>query len=280
MDKLAKAPPVEPSGIKSKQLVNFHFEVRELSKKQKLRERMFVEQASKLLDENWRLHSTERPDFIISTQVEEFGLEVTECHAGKYSKKKGSQAVREEVTRDRELQNIKQKCISIYPHIKNWRFQYVSNTGTIPEDEIIQSIKTINQDNSENSETIDIIGILKKSGLPNKLGTLFISKGYGDEWIYVNDMCGWVHPSADNFQKCIDTKAKKISDYKGKIEDIRLLVVADALMNSGKASLPHDFFPNIHGFHKVYYLYNPMWITEFPSGITKSVDSRFPTRVY
>ncbi|MBV1838464.1 hypothetical protein KUA11_14765 [Acetobacter estunensis] len=234
---------------------------------------MFVDHASKLLGEDWLLHPIESPDFIVSNLSEKFGLEVTECHVGKYSKK-GSHAVREEIRRHQELQRIREKCISLYPYIGEWRLQYVSDGGKISEEGIIYAIKNIDINNSEVFETVDILGTLKKSGLPYKIGTIFISKGYGDEWLYVNDMCGFVHPSADNFQRCVDTKAQKIAEYKKEINNVRLLVVADALMNSGKASLPHDFIPHIHEFYKVYYLYYPMWIKEFPSGITKPVDRR------
>lgn len=246
---------------------------------QKIREKMFCERASCLLNEKWQIEKEEEsPDFIISDSAGSFGVEITECHIGEYSQK-GSQVIREEQERKKTLEKIREKCVIIFPYIAEWRIIYQSRNKNISEKAIIDALKKIDQNNKEIFETIPLYEKLKNSGLYYEFGAILVSKGYGGEWEYTDDMSGPVLSGADNFQRCINAKAKKIDSYRKKTSNIRLLVVADALMNSGKASLPEGFRPDICGFDEVYYLYFPIWISVFPSDHTYSCDIRFPTRL-
>ena len=84
---------------------------------------------------------------------------------------------------------------------------------------------------------------------------------YGNLVQIVDDMVGFVDQRPQKMiQNIIDKKDNKISDYrKNAGEDIRLLLVAEPRLNSGKMILPEENPSKIDckGFNKVYFLSSP-----------------------
>ncbi len=77
---------------------------------------------------------------------------------------------------------------------------------------------------------------------------------------------GWVNRNpADRITKEIEKKSGKLPRYKKctGLDDIRLLVVANRIMNSGKLSLQKHPALDLRGFHVVYFLSYPESVTVF-----------------
>jgi len=225
---------------------------------------MFAEQASRLLEERWKIKDFERPDFIIEGPQSKFGLEVTENFIGSVTKK-GSFLARGEADRNRKLQNLKKKCLEKFPYVAGWSVNYVSLNGDISERGMFDWLATHSYGDSIPESSIELFDFLPRSRIRQLVARIYISDGYSTDWHYVNDTCGWVHVANENFQTRIDEKAIQVPTYKKVISDIRLLVVADALQNSQKASITPEFIPEFRGFNTIYYLYNPVWIRKFSS---------------
>jgi len=79
----------------------------------------------------------------------------------------------------------------------------------------------------------------------------------------MSDRTGWVDNkrSKNIIQKAIKEKSEKINKYQSeaKLNDIRLLIVANRRYDSGKLELKNDDFrPDLHGFRSVYFFPYPL----------------------
>jgi hypothetical protein len=75
----------------------------------------------------------------------------------------------------------------------------------------------------------------------------------------VNDRVGWVdHNPRKIIADAIKKKAKKLTEYQHAAgSDIRLLLVADRIQNSGKLLLEERAAFDFHGFQTVYFFPHP-----------------------
>ena len=94
-----------------------------------------------------------------------------------------------------------------------------------------------------------------------------VTRALRPNWFRVNDRAGWVdHEPELRIDNAIAEKAKKLPSYKENtgLDDIRLLIVANRIMNSGKLSL--DKLPNLdkRGFRIVYFFPYPEPVVLLP----------------
>ena len=95
---------------------------------------------------------------------------------------------------------------------------------------------------------------------------MHVTRALQANWFSVNDRAGSVDPNpVDRITKAIEDKAKKLPRYKEctGLDDIRLLVVANRIMNSGKLSLEECPELDFRGFQVVYFLSYPAPVTVF-----------------
>ena len=95
--------------------------------------------------------------------------------------------------------------------------------------------------------------IEKRPGLEAGL-KLFVTKSLRSNWFSVNDQVGWVMRNPKSIIATeIEKKSKNLPQYKAVAgDDIRLLLVADRIKNSGKiAPQPEGAF-EFRGFKAVY----------------------------
>jgi hypothetical protein len=219
----------------------------------KKKERIFVEEAARLLGKPWILGADqEHPDFIVTDGKRQFGLEVCEIfigpqdHSGSAMKKKESSV---------------QRCINALQR------EYEANVD-VPL--IVKFVGNAEAMGAENLATV--VPALVAQDLPSKpTGYRFVydtslvcpmrsklrvhvTKALRPDWYSVNYRVGFVDRNPkDIIAIAIEKKAKELKRYKETAGlDIRLLLVADAIHNSGKLRLRDPGAFDLHGFQAVY----------------------------
>src|SRR5262249_16198329 len=98
-----------------------------------------------------------------------------------------------------------------------------------------------------------------------------VTKALLPDWFSVNDRVGWVH--RDPIEKITDAiKAKSAHLQKHREatgQDVRLLLVANLINNSGKLRLEQSLALDLRGFRAVY-------LFCYPDGVTVFEDATFP----
>lgn len=223
--------------------------------RQKEYERYYAQQAASKLKESWSLRDHETPDFMVTTPTGIFGLEVVECHIGTKSKRKGSRQRAFERENDRWLKSIREAVetkLSVPLTV-----QYIGPASQEARDDILASIA------EEMLETKERLYSFERRV---RGGKLFVTVGVHPVWTFIQNQVGWVSRDGAFLQREIDAKAAKLDAYRVHARDVRLLVLADRIYNSGKLELPEDFRPDLRGFDAVYFFSTPVSVTAFYPG--------------
>ena len=96
--------------------------------------------------------------------------------------------------------------------------------------------------------------------------SVYVTRALQANWFSVNDRVGWVDRNPiDRIAKAIEKKSKKLPGYKqcSGLDDIRLLLVANQIMNSGKLLLKERPALGLRGFQCVYFFSYPESVTVF-----------------
>lgn len=227
---------------------------------QKNLETFYAEKASDLLGKSWKVRPSPGevgwPDLLVTTEKGEFGLEVREIYL--------DETQRGSIKKATENNNLKiiQKLADAY-YKSNLHPIKVSLLGDITNHD--QILCTITNEVSQLSE-------LGQKRIEPYSGCLIYIQRFPDQlgefkgWDYVSDRVGGVcNVNKEVINRAIALKAKKLSKYTKNISDIRLLLVSDRILNSGKAQLADDITFNKHGFTIVYYLSYPVSVRELSS---------------
>jgi hypothetical protein len=223
-------------------------------------ERVFVDHAARLLGRSWITGDVDReePDFIVSEGNWQFGLEVTQIFVGAKEVGGGSFAKWTESANQRAMNEL--------------RKQYEASTGGIVLD--------VQINNLNNADVAPIVRALIAEDFASKpdfhrfcidLGDGLIvhaRKGGRGDWISLGDRVGWVtRDSSSIISERVSQKALKLPAYQAAVgNDVRLLVVADRIMNSGKLDLEGSHDLELHGFRAVYFCSYPETVTTFGDG--------------
>ena len=211
---------------------------------QKQRERFFVEQAAKLLGKTWILEEDrENPDFIIIEDDKRFGLEVSELfigmqdHAGSAIKRVESDTQRQIEALRREYESLTQTTL---------RVQIV---GTFSPVNIRAIVPALIDEGLESKPVGHHVVIDQSDGL-----RLHVTRSFRPEWFSVNNRVGWVARNPESIiADAIRKKANELTRYRVAAgPDMRLLLVADRIHNSGKLMLDNTAALDTQGFQVVY----------------------------
>lgn len=228
------------------------------TKHQKDDEKIYAEKTSELLHESWKVEPSPGevgwPDLIVTTESERFGLEVREIYLDESSRGSTKKA-----NEQNNLQKINKLAKDYYKKTRSSIM--VDFLGDIRHhnqllNTIISEVGQLSESEQKRIEPYRgcEIYILR---LPDHLGEY-------KRWNYISDKVGWVRNIDKDFiERFIVEKAKKLSKYKEKISDVRLLLVSNRIFNSGKARLANDMICDPHGFNKVYYLSYPETAWQF-----------------
>lgn len=227
----------------------------------KERERLFVEKAAELLGKTWCLgqdRDRENPDVIVTEGGQQFGIEVCEIFTGPQSKA-GSRNKREESDTQKAVNALRQKYES-----KEGIPLIVKFVGDMSDENMAAVLPALEAMNlsSKPSGHHDITEVDEGKA---KL-RVHVTRALQANWFSVNDRAGWVDRNpVDRITKEIEKKSEKLPGYRKctGLNDMRLLVVANRIMNSGKLSLQECPALDIRGFQIVYFLSYPESVVVF-----------------
>jgi hypothetical protein len=97
--------------------------------------------------------------------------------------------------------------------------------------------------------------------------SIYATKALRPDWFSMNDRVGWVdHGAMPRIAAAVAEKSKKLRQYQHAVgTDIRLIVIADRVNNSGKLTLSEQAPLNLQGFRAVYFLSYPEDVVVFGS---------------
>ena len=220
---------------------------------QKRTERFYVEDAAKRLNRQWHVGADrERPDFIVSDDSETFGLEVCEVFTGQQDSG-GAEMKKEESQNQKIVDTLRRE------------FNATDDTPLIvkllgdmcPENlaAVVPALRTLEL--SEKQPTYHQVIDIDEGEARLRV---HVTVSLRPNWFYVGDRVGWVDKNPmGRITEAVERKAKKLSEYRAALglNDVRLLIVANRIMNSGKLMLPTAANVDLRGFTKVYFLSYP-----------------------
>ena len=211
---------------------------------QKKRERFFVEQAIRSLGADWTIIAErEPPDFLIGDGGRQFGLEVIDIFMGPQTSA-GSAMKKAESEMQRVLNALRAEYEKVDPGPLLVKF-----VGRIEADTLAPVVRgLIDLDLTTKPLAFQAI-------FDTQLGLrVHVTKSYRAEWFSVMDRVGWVDRNPQQLiAEAIEAKSAKLADYQALAgPDIRLLLVADAVQNSGKIRFADEAAFDLRGFKAAY----------------------------
>ncbi len=226
---------------------------------QKEGERFVVEKAAELLGKEWRLGpDRENPDFIVTEGAEQFGLEVGEIFTGPQDEI-GSHMKKAESDTQKAVNALRREY-----EAKDGTPLIVKFVGDMCDENVAAVLPALDAMNLS-AKPFGHQGIIEADVGKAKL-RVHVTRALQANWFCVNYRVGWEDRNpVDRITKAIEDKAKKLPRYKKctGLDDIRLLVVANRIMNSGKLSLQEHPALDLRGFQVVYFLSYPESVTVF-----------------
>jgi hypothetical protein len=218
---------------------------------QKNRERFYAEQAARLLGKMWDLGDDDRenPDFVVTEGGEKFGLEVTEVFIGPQDD--AGSALKASESKTQRAVNALQR-----------EYESKANVPLI--------VKFVGQMDADNLATV--VPALVAHDLPSKPTCYYfvhdttvehpartrlrvhVTKALRPDWYSVNDRAGFVDCNPhDIIAAEIAKKGANLPRYKEAVgSDVRLLLVANRISNSGKLLLNEGERFDLYGFSVAY----------------------------
>lgn len=214
----------------------------------KLKERAWAEELAKHLGAEWTFEDGESPDFLVVEKAKKFGLEVTEVFAGAVSRK-GSLLKRDESGNHRAIEALRSAYEAVHPEPLN--VQFVGEYSDEAASRVVANLVGVDFPSKPvgHKETID-----DGQGL-----RIHARKGLRPIWYNVMDRVGWVDNNPrPKIEEAIKAKAYELERYRHNVgADVRLLIVADRINNSGKLALADGDKFDLMGFDQVYFYSRP-----------------------
>lgn len=233
----------------------------------KNRERYIVEETARLLGKTWNLGpDREHPDFIVTEGVRQFGLEVCEIFIGSQiftnqQRSIGSLMKREESENQRNVNALRDKYESKenVPLIVRFVGEMCDENMTA----ILPALFAMNLSAKQFGYQAVIDADEGFAGL-----RVHVTRALQADWFSMNDRVGFLDCNPiSHIDEEIEKKSKKLTRYKqcAGLDDIRLLIVANRIMKSGKLLLQERPVLNVRGFQAVYFFSYPERVFVFDS---------------
>ena len=218
-------------------------------------ERFYVERAAEILRKKWILGpDRECPDFIVTEGTQRFGLELCEIFTGPQSQAgSGMKKMEAETQRAVDDRRCEYEAITKIPLI-------VKLVGDVCADNMAAVVpalvaKDLSTRSVGHHDVIEVGDRLR----------VHVTRANVANWFSVNDRVGWVdrYP-IKTVTDAIKNKSMKLPRYREAAgPDIRLLLVADRICNSGKLMLEEGAALDVRGFQIVYFFSYPESVTVF-----------------
>lgn len=222
------------------------------SESQKTLELVYGQKLAELLGETWNVsaspNETEWPDLLVNSQSHSFGIEVREIfldESDKGARKRASETSHAKTLHAIAKSYYQDSEISIKVNI----------LGCIKDREKI--LNTLQQHTKEIKD-FEQIRVEAYSGCVLYIRVLPAQLGQYTRWNYVTDQVGWASKlEPELLEEKIIEKSDKLYKYRKHIEDVRLLLVCNPILNSGKMEYIKSKTIKSHGFNEVYFLSYP-----------------------
>jgi hypothetical protein len=221
---------------------------REIQKKE---ERFYAEQAARSLGKTWVLNDVrEHPDFVVIEDGQQFGLEVTELFIGPQGAA-GSAMKANEARGQRVLDDLRRKYES-HPNSAPLSVRFV---GNMEPDNLATVIPRLLEEDLASKPVGHhfVHDTTLKHPFRNRL-RVHVTRSTRPRWFNVLDQVGFVDRVPHGIiTSAIAKKATELARYtQAAGDDIRLLLVANQINNSGKLALNDRAEFNFRGFSGVY----------------------------
>jgi hypothetical protein len=231
---------------------------------QKRRERNFVKETARLLGKTWDLSDDrEHPDFIVVENGQRFGLEVTQIFIGPQDDGGSSLKARESKTQ-RTVNGLQRQ----YEAVENIPLT-VHFVGNMEADNLATVIPALlAQDLRSKPLGYHFVHDTTTAHPARARLRVHVTKALRPNWFSGNDRAGFVDRSPHGvIADAIAKKATELTRYKESAgDDIRLLLIADQISNSGKLRLDDGAQFDFHGFKAVYLFPYPEDVMVLESG--------------
>jgi len=230
---------------------------------QKVAERFIAEEAAKALGKEWCLGSDrENPDFIVTEDGNQFGLEVVEIFTGPQDKHGAHKKKAES-----ETQKVVNALRAEYERNDDTPL-IVKFVGDMRRENLEAVVPTLHELN-HSAKPFGHQDRFEVDNGPAKLSVYVTRAIEHSNWFCVNDRAGWVDRNPiERITEAINSKAERLPRYRegAGLDDIRLLVVANRRMNSGKLRLEECPALDLRGFQVVYFFSYPEGVSVFERG--------------
>jgi hypothetical protein len=228
----------------------------------KNRERFFAEVISKLLGQSWVLGlDREVPDFLVTERGQQFGLEVCKIFTGRQDRAGSA---------EKEMESHSQRTVDAlrreYEAITNIPL-IVKLVGDMCDENLALVVPAVVAEDLPSKPFDYQAKIDLNTGLHAGL-RVHVTKALRPNWFSMKDRVGFVDRNPmSRIVSTVKKKAEKLSQYREAANpDIRLLIVADHINNSGKLMLEEQASMDLQGFAVVYfYPYPSEAVTIFKS---------------
>lgn len=221
----------------------------------KERERFFVERAAEIMGRTWALdHNCEHPDFIVTEEAHQFGLEVCEIVTGRQGRD-GSAMKEEESKTQRNVDDLRRQ----YEAVTNIPLT-VRLVGDMCAEKMTKSIPDLIAEELSTKPIGHKVIVEEGNGF-----RAYVTRTLRANWFSMNHRVGWV--DREPIRRIVDTIQKKSRKLPRYIEtagpDVRLLIVSDRIYNSGKMMLEERAALDLRGFQLVYFFSYPESVIAF-----------------
>lgn len=232
--------------------------------RQKDEEIYFAMEFAKRAGLNWLVRASsseiDSPDLMVATPDGEFGLEHTQVFVGGRPRAEGSSLRGAEARRADRGKAILEECERTLNATLHIRF-----SSPVYQHE---PTKTFEFDRLSNGEIADAICSLPlaAASLGENLASsqfdrckIWVKRAHRSRWEFIQDGVGFVVTQGSMaVQAAVADKSEKLVKYRaGGLSDVRLLVIANRIRNSGKLMLPDGAEIDRLGFNRVYFFSYP-----------------------
>jgi hypothetical protein len=227
--------------------------------KKKNRERFFVEAAEKLMGKTWTLGpDREIPDFLVTEGAQQFGIEVCEIFTGQQDRA-GSAMKEAESHGQRAVDALRRE----YEAITNIPL-IIKLVGDACAQNLALVVPALVAEDLALKPVRYQARIELNTGLRAGL-RVYVTKALRPNWFSMKDRVGFVDRNPlPRIIAEVKKKSEKLPQYRQEAgSDIRLLIVADHINNSGKLMLDEQVSLDLMGFQAVYFFPYPEAVTVF-----------------
>lgn len=229
----------------------------------KIQETALALEAAERLGKHWRIDEVgESPDLLVREDGQRFGLEVTEIHAGRVDKRRGSEIKMGESVIDGVLDALRRdyEAVAGVP----LKIEFLGDLALDNQRWVLSQLIACDFPNRKIGDPVELDNdALLPLGEEQHRLRVWARRAFRPQWTSVDTTVGFVDFNPmPRITEAVTVKARNIAAYRARAgHDVRLLIVADRRRNSGKLALRQNEGLDLRGFSAVYFYSRPESVT-------------------